>query len=224
MLEKSINFLSQLRDNNYKEWFHENKPFYDEAKKEFESFVNLLIKEIKSIDNEIGFPEPKDCIFRIFRDIRFSHDKTPYKTNFGAYIAKGGNRKSEYGGYYFHLEPGNSLFAGGIWMPQPDILKSIRNEIYNNANEFLAIVESKEFKKHFIGIDSDSVLKTAPKDFPKDWPYIAYLKFKSYTVSKSIPDELLLSPKILFSEANKVFGAMAPLNQFFNAVISDIRS
>ncbi|HEY4785942.1 MAG TPA: DUF2461 domain-containing protein, partial [Bacteroidales bacterium] len=158
MLEKSLSFLTVLKDNNYKEWFHENKPLYEEAKKEFESFVSLLIKEIKAIDGDIGYPEPKDCIFRIFRDIRFSNDKTPYKTNFGAFMAKGGNRKSEYGGYYFHLEPGNSLLAGGIWMPQPGILKAIREEIFHNIDEFLAIIESKEFKKQFGELDREYML------------------------------------------------------------------
>ena len=140
MLEKSLAFLTVLKENNYKEWFHENKPLYEEAKKEFEPFVNILIQEIRSIDKEVGHLEPKDCIFRVFRDIRFSKDKTPYKTNFGAFVAKGGGRKSEFGGYYFHLEPDNCLLAGGIWMPQPDILKAMRQEIYHNIDEFLEIL------------------------------------------------------------------------------------
>ena len=223
MLEKSLSFLSILKDNNYKEWFHENKPMYDEARKEFESFVALLIHEIKLIDNEVGYPEPKDCIFRIFRDIRFSNDKTPYKTNFGAYIAKGGGRKSEYGGYYFHLEPGNCLLAGGIWLPQPDILKAVREEIYHNADEFQAILSEKEFKKHLGGIDQDYMLKTSPKDYPKDWPHIEWLKHKSYTVSKALPQELVGSDK-LAEEVRTVFKAIKPINNFFNRVIEDLRN
>lgn len=222
MLTKSYHFLSLLKENNYKEWFHANKSLYEEAKKEFEEFINKIIKEVHTIDKEIGYPEPKDCIFRIFRDIRFSSDKTPYKTNFGAYIAKGG-RKSEYGGYYFHLEPGNCMLAGGVWMPQPDILKAIREEIYHNTDEFISIVNGKEFKKHFKTIDYDSVLKTAPKDYPKDWPYIEYLKFKSYTVSKIIPEELLTGEKELIKELRDVFSTIAPLNHFFNRTIEDIR-
>jgi TIGR02453 family protein len=223
MLEKSLSFLTVLKDNNYKEWFHENKPLYEEAKKEFEDFVGLLIKEIKLIDNEIGYPEPKDCIFRIFRDIRFSNDKTPYKTNFGAYIAKGGSKKSEFGGYYFHLEPGNSLLAGGIWLPQPDILKAIREEIYHNTDEFLAILTHKEFKKHLGSIDGDYMLKTAPKDYPKDWPHIELLKHKSYTVSKALSQELFTNGKLL-DEVSTVFKAIMPLNKFFNRVIDDMRN
>ena len=223
MLEKSLSFLTLLKDNNYKEWFHENKPLYDEAKKEFEAFVAILIKEVKLIDNEVGYPEPKDCVFRIFRDIRFSKDKTPYKTNFGAYIAKGGSRTSEFGGYYFHLEPGNALLAGGIWLPQPDILKAVREEIYHNSDEFLAILSDKEFKKHFGSLDQEYMLKTSPKDYPKDWLHIEFLKHKSYTVSKALPQNLILSEKLM-DEVRAVFKAMMPMNNLFNKVIEDLRS
>lgn len=223
MLDTSLSYLSLLKENNYKEWFHANKPLYDDAKKEFEEVVNLMIKEVHAIDSEIGYPEPKNCIFRIFRDVRFSTDKTPYKTNFGAYLAKGGTRKSEYGGYYLHLEPGTCMLAGGIWMPQPDILKGIRDEIYHNIEEFLAIIENPVFKTHFNGIDHDSVLKNAPKDFPKDWEHIDLLKFKSYTVSKIIPDEIAKTGKGFIDEMKSVFTAMYPLNQFFNRIIEDLR-
>lgn len=222
MLETAHGFLSILKENNYKEWFHANKDLYNDAKKEFEDLVNALIAEIHSFDKEIGYPEAKDCVFRIFRDVRFSNDKTPYKTNMGAYMARGGTRKSEYGGYYFHLEPGNCMLAGGIWMPQPDILKGIREEIYHNIDEFVEIINNKNFKKHFNSIDSDSVLKNAPKDYPKNWPHVDLLKFKSYTVSKIIPDELVQSDKVI-PTAVEVFKALMPLNKFFNRVIEDLR-
>jgi uncharacterized protein (TIGR02453 family) len=222
MLEKSLAFLTVLKENNYKEWFHENKPLYEEAKKEFEPFVNILIQEIRSIDKEVGHLEPKDCIFRVFRDIRFSKDKTPYKTNFGAFVAKGGGRKSEFGGYYFHLEPDNCLLAGGIWMPQPDILKAMRQEIYHNIDEFLEILSNKEFKKNFGEIDQDHMLKTSPKDYPKDWAHIDLLKFKSYTISKALTNEMVADAKLL-DEVRIVFKAMFPINKFFNRVIEDIR-
>jgi len=222
MLEKSLSYLALLKENNYREWYHENKFIYEEAKKEFETFVLSLIKEVKMIDNEVGYPEPKDCIFRIFRDIRFSPDKTPYKTHFGVFIAKGGNRKSEYGGYYFHLEPGNALLAGGIWQPQPDILKAVREEIYHNVDEFLAILSDKEFKKQLGNLNQEYVLKTSPKDYPKDWPHIELLKYKSFTVSKAVPDDLLHSPKLM-DEISAVFKAIMPVNKFLNKVIEDLR-
>jgi uncharacterized protein (TIGR02453 family) len=223
MLEKSLAFLTILKENNYKEWFHENKPQYDEAKKEFEEFVKLLIQEVHLIDNEIGYPEPKDCIFRVFRDIRFAKDKTPYKTNFGVFLARGGNRKSEYGGYYIHLEPGRSMIGGGIWLPQPDVLKALREEIYHNVDEFLAITSDKAFQKQFGDLDQEYLLKTSPKDYPKDWPHIHLLKQKSYTVSKRIPDEVVTSADYM-KEIRAVFTAMAPMNKYFNRVIEDIRS
>jgi uncharacterized protein (TIGR02453 family) len=222
MLEKSVAFLTILKENNFREWFHENKLMYEEAKKEFESFVGLLIQEICSIDKKVSFLEPKDCVFRIFRDIRFSTDKTPYKTHFGAYIARDGGRKSEYGGYYFHLDAENSLLAGGIWMPQPDILKAVRQEIYHNVDEFLAIITHKEFKKHFGEIDQDSMLKTSPKDYPKDWPHINLLKYKNYTVSKSL-SPAVIQGTALMKEVSSVFKAMYPYNTFLNRVIEDIR-
>ncbi len=221
MLEKSLSFLSMLKENNYKEWFHENKPVYEEAKEEFELLVNQLIGIVGQFDKSLGILEPKDCIFRIFRDIRFSKDKTPYKTNFGAFIARGG-RKGENGGYYFHLEPENSLLAGGIWMPQPDLLKALRTEIYNNTDEFIAIVSSKEFKKYFGSIDNDYVLKTAPKDYPKDWPHIDLLKHKSYTVSNLFTDKILTGPSLL-EHTSEVFKAMFPFNTYMNHVVSELR-
>ena len=220
MLEKSLSFLSLLKENNYKEWYHANKPLYEKAKVEFESFVKKLIGLVGEFDKSLGFLEPKDCTFRIFRDIRFSKDKTPYKSNFGAFIARGG-RKSVNGGYYFHLEPDNSLLAGGIWMPQPDILKAIRAEIYNNSNEFIEILSSKNFKKFFNGIDNDSVLKTAPKDFPKDWPHINLLKYKSYTVSTPLPPDVLTGINLL-EYTNEVFTEIFPLNTFLNQVVTDL--
>lgn len=222
MLEKSISFLRKLKENNYKEWFHENKPMYDEAKKEFEDFVFGFLHEACQIDKTIGPVEPKNCIFRIFRDVRFTNDKTPYKTNFGAYVAKGGGRKSEYAGFYVHIEPGNSMLAGGVWMPQPDILKAIRNEIFHNVEEFSEILTSKDFKHYFGEISKEDMLKTAPKDFPKDWPNIDLLKYKSYTLGKSLSDETVNSDKFM-EEIRNVFTAMLPFNNFMNQVIEDLK-
>jgi uncharacterized protein (TIGR02453 family) len=223
MLEQSLSFLSQLKENNDKEWFHDNKALYDSAKKEFETFVSNLISEVNQIDPTVGMPNAKDCIFRIFRDLRFSNDKTPYKTNFGAYMVRGGTRNSEYGGYYFHLQPGSSALAGGIWMPQPDVLKAVRNDIFHLSDEFLGILSAAEFKKHFGELDEEYMLKTAPKDFPKDWPHVKLLKYKSYTMSKPLSDDLILSGNLI-DEVQKGFMAMKPLNVFLNQIIEDLRN
>jgi uncharacterized protein (TIGR02453 family) len=140
----------------------------------------------------------------------------------GAYIVKGG-KKCQLGGYYFHLEPGNSLLAGGIWNPEAPVLKAIRSEIYSYTDEFLEIVESKNFKKHFGEFDTDmGVLKSAPKDFPKDFPQINYLKYKSYTISKPLPGNTVTDEKSLMNECIEVFKAMQPMNAFFNRAVSEM--
>jgi uncharacterized protein (TIGR02453 family) len=123
-----IDFLSQLKLNNNREWFQDNKKWYDASKKEVENFVSEMITTLSAIDPALQTPVMKDCMFRIFRDVRFGADKSPYKTNFGAFIAHGG-RKSSFPGYYFHFEPGESMLAGGVYQPQPDTLKLIRNEV-----------------------------------------------------------------------------------------------
>ena len=139
MINKNILlFLNELKNNNNRDWFHANKPKYNEAKVEFENYINNLIPEIGKFDNEIKHLEAKECIFRIFRDVRFSKDKSPYKPNFGAYIVKGG-KKSGNAGYYLHIEPENSFLGGGIYMPPSNILKAIRIEIYENIDEFKSI-------------------------------------------------------------------------------------
>lgn len=222
MLTDILQFLTALKENNNKEWFDQNRDWYQKSKKSFEDFVNKLIPEVQKIDSSIGNLEAKDCVFRIFRDVRFSPDKTPYKSHMGVYFAKGG-RKSPLGGYYFHMEPGNSVLAGGIWAPEAPALKAIRSEIYGLIDEFREIVESKNFKKQFGELDTDmGVLRSAPKDFPKDFPYIDYLKYKSYTVSKFIPDSFYNDEKALLAECASVFKDLKPLNAFLNRAILEM--
>lgn len=214
-----INFLKTLSENNNREWFDENRSEYQKLKLEFENFVSSLITDIALIDPSIGQPAAKDCIFRIFRDVRFSHDKLPYKTNFGAFVANGG-RKSPRAGYYIHIEPGNSMIAGGIYMPQPDLLKKIRQEIYFNAGEFRSILENKNFVSTFGELSSWDKLKRPPKDFPADFPDIDYLRYKSYSVGQSLNDETVLSdgfkPKILAA-----CRTMAGFNHFLNRAVEN---
>lgn len=222
MLTDTLSFLTALKDNNTKEWFDVNRSWYQKSKSTFEAFINKLIHEMAAIDKEIGMLEAKDCTFRIFRDVRFSNDKTPYKSNMGGYIAKGG-RKSKYAGYYFHMEPGMVMLAGGIWMPEPDVLKALRNEIYYCIDEFKAIISDKNFIKHYGSFDTDGgLLKTAPKDFPKDFPDVQYLKYKSYTVSKQIDSGLLSDEKTLLKECVDVFKALKPVNDFFNRAVNEM--
>ena len=125
---KVIQFLNELSENNNREWFQKNKKWYDESREKVLFLTEVVINEIRKFDPDVPLLEPKDCLFRIFRDVRFSHDKSPYKTNFGSFIAKGG-RKSSYAGYYFHIEPSGSFVGGGIYMPAAEPLKAIRDYI-----------------------------------------------------------------------------------------------
>ena len=215
-MQLTLDFLRDLRENNKREWFQENKSRYEEARKQMINLLNILIPAVRKIDEQVGALEPKECMFRIYRDIRFSKDKRPYKTNFGAVVGKGG-RKSEYAGYYIHIEPGNSMLGGGIYHPSADVLKSVRREIYFNAPEFKKIINKDAFKANFGDIRGEK-LKRPPKDFPKDFPDIDLLKFKDYIAMQGVSDDLLLSEH--FTEhALNAFKVMKPLQHFINNAI-----
>jgi len=209
-----LQFLEELKQNNTREWFAENKQKYEKANKSLLTLVEQLIPVVQRIDSSIGALTAKDCVFRIYRDTRFSPDKTPYKTNMGAYFARGG-RKSIYAGYYMHLEPGNSMLAGGIWMPEPEALKRIRQEIYYNSAEFKSLLESKSFKDNFGTLSEEGKLKNPPRDFPADFPDIELLKNKNFTMFHSLSDEKVKSEDFT-KEFSKVFEAMKPINEFLN--------
>ena len=218
MLSKNIlNFLNSLKRNNNREWFHKNKALYDSAKKEFEIFVNLLINEVHKIDKEVVSITAKDCVFRIYRDVRFSMDKTPYKTNFGVFIVKGG-KNSGNAGYYLHVEPGNCFLGGGVYMPPSNILKAIRTEIYENTEEFKSIIQDSTFRKKFGKIYDDDQLKLPPRGFPKDFPDIDLLKYKNYTIIKSVTDQMIQRESFI-DEIRTTFKAMYPFNQYINRAI-----
>lgn len=207
-----IDFLTQLQANNNREWFQENKKMYEMAKSEVELFVRSMIPEIARFDPSIQYVEAKDCMFRIFRDVRFSKNKAPYKTNMGAWITSSG-RKSPGPGYYIHIQPGESFLAGGVYMPEPDQLKRIRQEIYYNAKEFKSILADKRSKKFFTGLSEMDKQKLAPRDFPKDFPDVDLLKHKHYTVDHPVTDQQINSEK-LREIVVQVFEAMLPLNRF----------
>jgi uncharacterized protein (TIGR02453 family) len=220
MLEKTVlSFLKDLKKNNNREWFDENRERYQEAKQAFELYVLEVMGEIQKFDREAVNTAPKDCIFRIFRDIRFSKDKTPYKSNFGAYIAKGG-RKSTLAGYYLHIEPGASMLAGGIYMPQPDVLKAIRTEIFHNIDEFKSILINPKFRRHFTSIEAPR-LSRPPKGFPADFPDVSLLQYQYYSVGKGESDSAVVKPDYI-NEIREVFRAMVPFNRFLNEAIKEM--
>ena len=211
-------FLKELSANNNREWFNEHKSDYLKVQNEFENLLTAIIERISLFDEDIKGIQAKDCTYRIYRDTRFSPDKTPYKIHFGGYInAKG--KKSEHCGYYVHLQLGNCLLAGGSYCPSPNILKALRQSVYDNIDEYISIVEDTAFKKYFPVI-GESFLKTAPKGFPKDFKYIDYLKCKDYSCAYQIPDEFFLDDHML-DNVSDVFKQLKRFCDFTNYTIDD---
>lgn len=215
MQSSTLQFLRTLEKNNKREWFNENKTTYQEAQQDVIYFVEKLIEEMVVFDEEIGKADAKKSLFRIYRDTRFSKDKSPYKTNFGASLGMGkGNQKA---GYYLHIEPGKSFLAGGIYMPESSVLKEIRKEISAFGEEFLAIVEKDEFRNYFRGLSVEDKLKKVPQGFEKDDKMAEFLKLKHYIVTHPVSDEQLLNENAA-KEFAKIYKAMKPLNDFLNAI------
>lgn len=222
-MKDTLVFLRELAANNNREWFNANKDRYLKIKDHIEKFTSLMISRIAEIEPQATMLTPADCLYRIYRDTRFSADKTPYKTHIGIYInpqgINSGCKKSEYCGYYIHIEPDNCFLAGGAWYPPAPLLKEYRNEIYNNIEEYLEILENPEFAAHFRPYWTEP-LKTAPKGFPKDWEHIDLLKPRSFTVAshiterefcaKNLPDRLVSLAKIL-----------KPYDDFFNFTLDE---
>jgi uncharacterized protein (TIGR02453 family) len=222
MLKKStLDFLSELKNNNNKPWFDEHRKAYEAAKKDFEQFTGLLIERLATIDADVAAEhlEPKQCVLRIFRDVRFSADKTPYKSNFFASFSKGG-RKSTYAGYYFCLEPnGASFFGGGIYMPMPPELAKVRQEIAYEWAAWQEIIESADFKRHFSkGIETTSSLSRPPQGYEAEHPAMHYLKMKGYFTSCDLADTAVLHKDLADRVANG-FQAIAPLVKFVNRAL-----
>ncbi|MEO8414190.1 MAG: DUF2461 domain-containing protein [Ginsengibacter sp.] len=215
---QTLLFLKELAKNNNKPWFDSNREKYLSAKMDFENFVQALITSISTFDTDIKELHAKNCTFRINRDIRFSRDKTPYKTNMGASFNKGG-KKSIFGGYYFHLEPGGKSFAGGgLWMPAPAELKKLRQEIDYCFPAFNKIITASSFKKQYedgLEINGGNMLVNVPKGYDKENPAAAFLKLKSFVATKNIPDNLLTT-RGLEKEVSLAFRALTPLVEFIN--------
>ena len=205
-------FLKGLAANNNRPWMDEHKADYQLAKGHFIELVQQSIDVASKFDSEVADEEAKKCVFRLNRDIRFSNNKTPYKTNFGGAICKGG-RKTGNPGYYIHVMPGNNFAGGGLFSPQPDALKKIRQEIDYNAPELVKIIDSGKFKKHFSEPYDDKV-KTAPKGYPKDHPHIDLLRYKSFVYMRQLTDKEAQSvefPDMIV----ETYKAMKPYLDFF---------
>jgi len=213
-----ISFLKELSTNNNKEWFDANKSSYLEAKESMELLVDLVIQKISAFDSSISGQEVKKCLFRIYRDVRFSKNKEPYKTNMGAFIVPGG-KKSGKAGYYLHIEPNNSFLGGGIYMPDSKILKLVREEIMYGIDEFRGIIENPDFTAVFPEIYGEK-LKRPPKGFPADFKDIELLKMKSFALMHPVNDQETVDD-ILIDKASQVFKQMMPFNMFINRCFLD---
>jgi len=216
--QATIQFLKDLKQNNHKEWFDANRKRYDTAKADFAELVKAVIETHGKKDETIAWLQPKDCVFRINRDIRFSKDKTPYKTNFGASFNRGG-KKSIFSGYYLHCEPGTSesFVGGGLWIPEAEHLKKVRQEIDYSFKEFTDIITHKKFTATYKELyrGSDAVLSREPKGYEKDNPAIEYIKLKSYLAMQPLTDADL-TDKGLLKKISTAFEALQPLVIFIN--------
>lgn len=215
---ETLDFLKKLDKNNNREWFQANKKAFDAAQDNLTAFTDYLIGEAGKFDDAVAALDPKSCVFRIYRDVRFSKDKSPYKTNLGAYISPGG-RKSMQPGYYFHLQPGKSFVAGGKHIPDgPETLK-IRNAIANNTDEFLKIVSKKSFRDIFGEMRGDK-LKSTPKGFEPGHKALEYLKLKEFMAFTELHDDKFLISAEFPKYLVKTMKEMYPLVGFLRGELS----
>jgi len=219
MIAKStLAFLKALKKNNNKDWFDKHKDQYLAAKQDVDGLVGSVIQGFSKFDKSLIGLLPKDCVFRIYRDVRFAKDKKPYKTNLGATINAGG-RKMEVAGYYLHIEPGASGLAGGRWMPSADHLRMIRQEIDYNGKQFRKILNDKNFRKQFGELDDSYKLTRPPKGYDKDHPDVELLKHNSFIVWRPFTDKEVLS-KNFIANLTKSAKIMKPFLDFLNTAIS----
>ena len=216
----SIAFLRDLRENNHREWFHDNKKRYENYKKNYLEIVSFLLKELQNFDFRLAELQVKNCTFRINRDIRFSKDKSPYKTHMSVWIPMGTGKKNT-PGYYFHIEEGNCFVAGGMYMPEQEDLKRIRREVAFFYDDLENITHQKSFLSHFKSLDRDEkiVLKTAPKGYEKDHKAIHWLQLKSFTATKSLGPNFWMEKDSL-GRVIDYWKILAPLNEFLLRAIN----
>jgi uncharacterized protein (TIGR02453 family) len=217
----TLRFLKDLKKNNNKEWFDENREKYEAAKEDFASFIQSVIDKFCKTDTTLSALTAKNCLFRINRDIRFSKDKTPYKTNFGASINAGG-KKGNKAGYYLHVEPGQSFIGGGIYHPMPEDLKKVRQEIDYNFEEFKKLISNKKFKNVYGDVRKNEELSLSrpPKGYDENNPAIEYIRLKSVIAMASLSDADLTDKKFS-AKVIGAFEALHPMILFINRALEN---
>ena len=211
-------FLKNISANNNREWFKAHYTDYEKARLQFEALLSTIIAHVSQFDETIKGIRAEDCTYRIYRDLRFSSDKTPYKTHFGGYInAKG--KKSNWCGYYVHIQPGNCMLGGGSLCWPANILKAVRQSIFDNIEEYVSIVEDPEFKRYFPIVGEDFI-KSAPKGFPKDFSYLSYLRCRQYTCTYNVLDDFFFRADAV-EEIVKVFRQFKRFADFINYTVAD---
>lgn len=213
--QSNLDFLSTLKANNDREWFNSNKNLYLEQHSQIITFADEVLTYMNQHD-QIETPNGKKSIYRIYRDTRFSKDKIPYKTHWGGSFKRATNKLR--GGYYFHIQPGNSFAGGGFWSPNSADLKRIREEIDANDQELRGIISSKKFTSTFSEFAGDK-LKSAPKGYPRDHPAIDLLRYKQYLLMHKFSDKEVLSPDFTLKVSN-VFQEMRPFFDYMSEILT----
>ena len=218
--KEALQFIEDLKANNNTEWMHANKKRYENFKKDYHAMIGSLLAEMKPLDASLELLEIKNCTFRINRDIRFSKDKSPYKTNIGMWFTINRNSKTA-PGYYVHYEKNNSFIAGGVWCPDVDQLKKIRKEIAYFHEDLEKIIENKDFKSSFKALsrEENNVLKNAPKGYEPTHEAIEFLKLKSFTASLKVDDKIFTDKDFAKTLAKELI-KLKPLNEFLNRALN----
>jgi len=219
MRNDTLAFLTELADNNNKEWMDANRNWYQEVRKGFLDTVKEFLLALSQIDPAFSAVDPKKCVFRQNRDIRFSANKDPYKNNMGAFFSPQGKNTSG-PGYYIHLQPGECFLAGGVWMPPADKLKKIRQEIDYAGGELEKIIHEASFKAAFGELKGEQ-LKSSPRGYPNDHPYIDLMRMKSFVVTRPLSDQEVLSGNLV-EHCMKYYTLMGDFNVFLARALEEV--
>jgi uncharacterized protein (TIGR02453 family) len=212
--QSTIDFLTNLKANNNKDWFEKNRAAYNDARADQLAFITALLPEMSKWDDRIKGLDPKKCAMRINRDIRFSKDKSPYKSAMSFGISPIGAKA----GYYFHFEPESMFIGGGMYAMEPAQVKAVRQEIDYNTDTFSAIMNKPAFKKYFPELKGDA-LKSVPKEYPKDHPGGEWLKHKDFIISHKLDDKEVTKPDLL-KKVNEMYKTMQPFMAFMDGALA----